>query len=65
MLELINEIGKGKILITIAHDLQTIKSAEEILFFEPGFPVLSGEFNTLISTNERFRFYVNQYFEGV
>ncbi len=65
MLELINEIGKGKILITIAHDLQTIKSAEEILFFESGFPVLSGEFNTLISTNERFRFYVNQYFEGV
>jgi ATP-binding cassette subfamily C protein CydD len=64
MLELINEIGKEKILITIAHDLQTIKSAEEILFFEPGFPVLSGEFNTLISTNERFGFYVDQYFRG-
>ena len=62
MLDLLDDIGKGKILITIAHDLQTIKSAKEILFFEPGYPVLSGEFANLISIHERFRFYVDQYF---
>ena len=63
VLKLFDEIKKNKIIIMVAHDLITAKSADKILFLDPGSQITSGSFDFLNSSNERFKFYVDHYFQ--
>ena len=58
----LNEFSREKILLTIAHKLNTIEKADQILFFDHDYPVISGDLKTLLENNERFKLFFDHYF---
>lgn len=50
----ISNLAKGRTLIVIAHHLQTIKNADQIIVFNEGRIIERGEFDELIDNNKLF-----------
>jgi ABC-type multidrug transport system fused ATPase/permease subunit len=46
---------KGKTVIIIAHRLQTVKDADQIVVIENGEIIQQGTFNTLVATQGKFQ----------
>lgn len=59
-MDALNNLEHKITIIMIAHRLNTIKSCDTIFFFEKGKIIGSGNYNDLISTNEKFRTMANE-----
>lgn len=62
--KVLEEYRKDKILLTIAHRIHTIRSADSILFFQKNKPIISGTFNELVHNNIEFQIFIKYYFGG-
>lgn len=54
----LHEFSRNKILLTIAHKLNTIQEADQILFFDHDYPIISGDFHSLLENNHRFNLFI-------
>jgi len=60
--KVLEDYRKDKILLTIAHRIQTIQKADELLFFQKDKPISSGTFDNLMANNIEFQQFIKFYF---
>lgn len=55
VIETINQLRNGKIIIMIAHRLATIRNADQVVYMEGGKVIAAGSYQDLVQTCEQFR----------